>query len=278
MRTNDLVVQSILTRMKEMEISGKPFYWVRPWTGGAKFPVSYRTKKPYRGVNIILLDSGEYVTKKFLLQHGGSLKEGALPRFIVFFNVLKCKKLKPDDREKYIPFLRKYEVFDLEDTEGLESHYPATTIEHDATQSEVLAWDLINRWIKEKQIRLEFIQNGGHCFWDHRRNLLRTPEREEFNSLYSFYSALFHEIVHSTADDLGRKPSIEKYSEEELIAQIGSQMLLNHFGFIPKDDDFDNDVNYLRGWSSALQGNVSIISAGNKAQKAFDYLIEGVCL
>ena len=40
--------------MNEAKASGKPFHWVRPFTGGAPCPISYTTQQAYRGINRLL--------------------------------------------------------------------------------------------------------------------------------------------------------------------------------------------------------------------------------
>ena len=46
------------TIIKKLESGVIP--WYKPWTGGEA--VNYITQKPYRGINRLLLDSGEYLT------------------------------------------------------------------------------------------------------------------------------------------------------------------------------------------------------------------------
>lgn len=65
------------------------------------------------------------------------------------------------------------------------------------------------------------------------------------------------------------------YSKEELVAQIGSQFLLNQFGIIPKDEaEIDNDIAYIKGWAEHLEDNrTEIVKASYQAQKAVEYFI-----
>ena len=62
MNVYEIITQRILDRIEDAKISGKMFHWVKPWNGGAPFAVSYTTGNPYRGINRMLLDAGEYIT------------------------------------------------------------------------------------------------------------------------------------------------------------------------------------------------------------------------
>ena len=89
-----------------------------------------------------------------------------------------------------------------------------------------------------------------------------------------------HEIIHSTSKglnrDIGAEFGSEKYSKEELIAEIGSQMALNVFGIVPEtEEQFNNDVAYIQGWAKYLKDNKKqILIASGKAQRAVEYFME----
>jgi antirestriction protein ArdC len=64
------------------------------------------------------------------------------------------------------------------------------------------------------------------------------------------------------------------YSKEELIAEMGSVFLCNEIGI---DATFDNSLAYLKSWLGKLKDDVKLlITAAGKAQKAVDYILEGV--
>ena len=100
--------------------------WRRPWHGTQDGAISYTTGKPYSLLNQILLGkSGEYLTFNQIVQLGGKLKKGAKSGLVTF-----CKsytKEIPSENEgedatqvnKYC--LRYYNVYHLEDVEGIDS-------------------------------------------------------------------------------------------------------------------------------------------------------------
>ena len=59
------------TIIKKLESGVIP--WYKPWAGGEA--VNYITQKPYRGINRLLLDSGEYLTFKQIQDLNGILQK-----------------------------------------------------------------------------------------------------------------------------------------------------------------------------------------------------------
>src|ERR1700733_11738344 len=81
------------------------------------------------------------------------------------------------------------------------------------------------------------------------------PKKKSFKSLESYYSTLYHELVHSTGAEkrLGRKTltdmvpfGSESYAMEELIAEMGSAYLCRFSGILP--NEIKNTVAYLDNW------------------------------
>ncbi|MNW32224.1 DNA primase TraC [compost metagenome] len=100
--------------------------WRRPWINGGA--VNWKTQKPYRGINVFLLDPGEYATYKQIAEAGGRVKKGQKGHFIVFWTWLEKKSDDEEEKTKRIPFLRHYIVFEInKQCEGL------TFIDHQRT-------------------------------------------------------------------------------------------------------------------------------------------------
>ncbi len=264
------VVNLILQRMEEKEAEGKPFFWVQPWTGGAKVPMSWVSQKPYRGVNALLLENGEYLTKKAIRKYGGRLKEKAMAHTIVFFT-----KFRREEDDRLLSVYRHFTVYHIDDVDGVETHFPPQEHQFEVEYEEVdLALETV---CKNMGFTLNKVKGTSRCYCNTTKKLLQVAEKHSFSSVYGYYSAVLHELVHATAPSLQRKHSgtrqKERYSQEELVAQIGSQMLLNWFGIVPEPGDFENDVAYIAGWSSFLkERRKAIFVAGTQAQKAFDFI------
>lgn len=72
--------------------------WRRPWRSGAA--VNWTTQKPYRGINTLLLDAGEYATFKRITEAGGTVKKGAKGEIVVFWKWLEKENEDTGELEK----------------------------------------------------------------------------------------------------------------------------------------------------------------------------------
>jgi antirestriction protein ArdC len=102
-----------------------------------------------------------------------------------------------------------------------------------------------------------------------------------FISSDDYYKVFFHELVHSTGHkDLLNRNTLNatnsnktKYSQEELVAELGAMFLTNILGLEPKDDD-KNSQAYINGWIKHLKNNPrEIVYASSQAQKAVEYIL-----
>jgi len=106
-----------------------------------------------------------------------------------------------------------------------------------------------------------------------------------FNKIESYYSTLFHEIVHSTKspERLMRtnkmKKRYAKYAAEELVAEMGACILCAELGlnYFRK-----NTISYLKGWLSSAVKNSNrteddiLLEAYGYAVDAVEYLLGGI--
>ncbi|SEI03580.1 protein of unknown function [Halobacillus karajensis] len=63
----EMITNQIIEKLEQGVIP-----WRKPWVNG--IPVNWKTQKPYRGINTMLLDGGEYATFKQIKEAGGSQK------------------------------------------------------------------------------------------------------------------------------------------------------------------------------------------------------------
>lgn len=295
----EVITQTILDRIKEAEKDGKPFFWVRPWTGGIKYPASYTTGKPYQGINAVLLEAGEYITYKALMEYKGSLskedgekiqiKKGCHKVPVYFFGSadridrygIPVSKVVNGChvQDKYF-FMKYYSAFHIEDIEGLPSHYPAEHFKHTPSENEMKLEYFIKAYARGEGLSIDIVKDGAYCFYSQSEHKIRVPAQSGFKTAYGYYASILHELVHSTVKGLKREASGKftraLYSREELVAEIGSQILLSHFGIIPEGDaEIDNDIAYIRGWAEHLNDNqTEIVRASCQAQKSVEYFME----
>ncbi|MCP1137532.1 zincin-like metallopeptidase domain-containing protein [Paenibacillus polysaccharolyticus] len=247
--------------------------WRRPWRSGAA--VNWRTQKPYRGINAMLLDVGEYATFKQITEAGGTVKKGTKAEIVVFWKWLDKKNEETGEDEK-IPLLRYYKVFNIAGT-GLESKRAAASpVDHDPIED---AERLVSGYTDRPPIRYA----SGRAFYRPSEDVVSVPPLVDYQQAEEYYCTLFHELVHSTGHSKRLKRPLDEiaafgdevYSREELIAEMGAAMLCG----VAKIDNhtIENSASYINGWVRKIQEDDKrlVVQAAGIAQRAADY-IQGI--
>jgi len=109
------VTEKIIEQMEKGVIP-----WRKTWKG--QRPVNWMSQKPYRGLNRLLLDGGEYITFKQCAENKGKVKKGAKANMVIFWKWYE-KETEEDGEKKteHLPVLRYYNVFYISDCLGIES-------------------------------------------------------------------------------------------------------------------------------------------------------------
>ena len=123
------ISQQIVDALK----SGDTLPWRQPWLNdpNAGLPTNAVSTNRYSGVNPILLEisrmrqgfqSKWWATYRQIQQLDGNVIRGEKGTQITFFKSITVKKQKTtaEEREKTIPLLRTYYVFNIEQTNGLD--------------------------------------------------------------------------------------------------------------------------------------------------------------
>lgn len=279
------VYEQVTARIMELLETGT-VPWKKPWRSseGARNLIS---KKPYRGINQFLLNCSPYASPYWLTfnqarQKAGQVRKGEKSTPVVFWKWVNTVR-NPDDsddpenesRLTKVPLLRYYNVFNLDQIDGIDPPEEEQVINQFAPieQAELLMQNLPNKPV---------IQYGGDtaCYSPILDNI-KLPNREVFKSPEEFYSTAFHELSHATghALRLGRKGITDPtffgshdYSNEELVAEFSASMLCGVAGIEQKT--IKNSAAYINGWLKALKKDkkLAIIAAG-QAQRAADYIL-----
>ena len=273
-KVHDIVLEKILQQMEKGKIP-----WVKGW--GNNPPINYVTRKPYTGINILLLSKGgEYLTFNQIQKFKGKIKKGAKAEIVVFFKPYTkiVEEKDPEtgeiiEKEKELLVLRYYHVFHISDTEGIPSKLKK--IEHNPIEE---AEKIIKGYKDAPKI---IHDDPDKAYYNPAEDLINIPDKGLFHDIHQYYSTLFHEIIHSTGhpNRLGRFKENEKhifgsetYSLEELVAEIGAAILCEHAGIT--EVTIKNSTAYIQAWLKQLQNNKSwIFTAAGGAQKAVDYVL-----
>lgn len=243
-----------------------------PFSNG--IPRNRVTGKAYRGINLWLLESGEYATFKQIQELGGKVKKGAKSKTVVFWKLLEIEDEETGEEVK-IPLMKQYKVFKIgEDTEGIEPSEENKRYEHEKIQE---AEEIIANYPNKPK----FTRKQGKAYYSPIDDVVNIPPIEDFKDVNRYYSTFFHELVHSTGAEkrLNRdgvakfdKFGSEQYSKEELIAELGASMLCGMLGL--EKHTLDHSASYIDSWISVLENDhTMIINSAQQAQKAVDYIL-----
>ena len=146
---NDLYTEVTARIIGALEAGVAP--WVRPWSTGADtLPVNAGSRRPYRGVNVLLLElEAQANGYRQALELGGQVRRGGHGVTMVFWKLRKVSATAdaypaeddPDLPERVIPLLRAYTVFNVAQVDGLPaelSTVPSPTWEPEARAEELL--------------------------------------------------------------------------------------------------------------------------------------------
>ena len=139
MSTHDLY-QSITDKIiAELEKGTVP--WIRPWTGEADpIPRNALTQRPYRGINTVLLGleahcqgygTQQWLTYRQAQQLGGQVRKGEHSTLIIYYETKLVEKAAEEPladgsepEKRYIPLIRIFNVFNLDQIDGLPAQEP----------------------------------------------------------------------------------------------------------------------------------------------------------
>ena len=265
-----LVTDRIIAELKKGNIP-----WKKPWTGIRSGAYSRSTGKPYSILNqMLLMKPGEYLTYKQAQAAGGTIKKGEKSQIVVFWKPLEVTKENDDgsSTKEMIPILKYYNVFHIDQCEGVKPRFAQEDFRpvNPITEAEAVLSGYSER--SGCSIRNE---RQDRAFYRPSTDCIVLPMREQFPQIAEYYSTAFHEATHSTGHTsrLNRLNTSaffgsEDYSKEELIAEMGSAILMNELG-IETPDTFRNSAAYIQGWLKALEDDSRlIVSAAGKAEKA----------
>ncbi len=278
MNIYELITKKIIEELEKGIIP-----WRKPWISDT--PKNLITKKEYRGINRLLLstisnkfNNSYFVTFKQINEIGGYVKKGEKGHIVVFWKVFNNDEIEEKEEiekndKRFV--LRYYTVFNLEQCWIPEEKKPKNEINNNVFEIEKCE-NIINNMPKKPVIKYGYNQ----AFYNFDSDYIGMPSKEKFISMESFYSTLFHELVHSTGHEtrlnrkmVGKYENKEIYSKEELIAEIGASFL-NDIAEI-RNVNFDNSVAYINSWLKALKNDKRlIVMASNQAQKAVDFILD----
>ena len=279
MNRND-VYEYVSSRMIERLEQGEI-----PWINTRAKPLlcarSFTTGKQYKGKNAFLLTMANgaspfWATFATVKAAGGTVKKGSKSQIAVFWKLMESKEVDSESGEKkHYPVLRYYNVFSLDNVEGVK----CPLLDEINISDPIEAAESIIAGYTDKPA-INFGQSG-RAFYSPAEDRIVMPQRSHFNSAAAYYRTFFHEISHS----VGAKSRLNRWSEldtqnfgreeygfEELVGELAAAMLLAHAGLY--EDMEEKSASYLSNWKHALQADSKlIVKAAGAAQRAVDYIL-----
>ncbi len=272
-------MSKVIYEMITNQIIEKLEQGVVPWhdTENIGKAVNWKTQKAYRGSNAFLIPDGEYVTRKQLAEAGGKLIKGEKYTPVIFWKLHTIED-QESGKEKSIPIIRFYQVYNIHQCTGIESKRGNQECADD--DSIQLAEELIEKYSDMPKI----VEDIDRTYYDPETDTIHIPSASRFAEIEQYYVHLFHELAHSTGHHkrLDRKGITdelvaygdESYSREELIAELATAMLCGLCGM--SNATIDTSATYIDEWIKKLKEDPKLIAtAGAQAQKVCDY-IQGI--
>ena len=283
-----MITDKVISMFKNAKASD----YHRPWKDDAFFiPINFDSKKPYRGVNRLLLQerigfAGAFRNPYFLTfnqikKHGGRLKKGTRGYEVVYYSIryivpadkntgrkaysstntqkvidYLAKNKLSEDIVTRIPMIRYYNVYNGASIEGIDFQLDKLQIGRavpDTASENQAAALIVENYPNPPAIKHE----GNRAYYSPSGDYVKMPKKEQFDSINDYYRILFHELTHSTGHDKRLDRGIhlmlekEDYAKEELVAEFGAVFLSAWAGIMWYTNK--NHAVYLKNWNSAIK-------------------------
>ena len=252
--------------------------WHKTWKASTTMPRNLINKKPYRGINVLLLFGRSYESPYWLTIRqanalGGKVKKGEKACPVVFWKRLAVED-KESEGKKLIPLLRNYFVFNVAQCEGLKNGHPAA---NGANELPRKPEEIVANMPQRPTIKDGFTK----AFYSPAEDYVGMPGMDRFEGAAQYYAVLFHELVHASGHQnrLNRPTLTEKggfgsdpYCREELVAEIGAAFLCGEAEI--GERTIHNSAAYVAEWLKRLKEDKKlIVQAAAQAQRAADFVL-----
>jgi|GEM_PF-1223201 len=263
----------------------------------SKTPFNPLTDKKYKGSNNLRLSTSaliqnfkdpRWMTFNQAKEKGYIIKKGAKSTSIYYyqymdrltkkpFDVRRIENLAEEEREKYkkenvYSLLKKYNVFNAEQIDGIEKYQD----EIDISKRN----DILEKILSNSEASIYYDQTEK-AFYNLKKDTIHLPGKENFTNIENLYSVALHEMAHSTGHEKRLNRNMEgtfgdkDYAKEELIAEFSSVFMQQEINLKIDDRQLENNAAYIKSWNNVLKENPEILfEAIKEAQKVNDYILE----
>lgn len=259
--------------------------WIKPWDESGevqRFPINLISKNDYSGVNVPILWMSQFAGKhkspywmsfKQAKDKGGHVTKGEHGTTVIFYKMLKKDTGEVngsgDKVINSIPLLRSYNIFNLDQIEGIE---PPTALDTD----DFTPVQRAERMLKGSNAKLNIYGKESH--YNATTGVVTLPDRNRFKSSGDFYACALTELVHWTRakNRCDRAPYNHgeyrmQVAFENLVAQLGSTFLMSDIQL--QGNGFDGSTSTIEAWIDLMDGDKkAIFKASAQAKKAYMYI------
>jgi antirestriction protein ArdC len=258
--------------------------WQKGWVTDGIWPSNPVTGTVYKGINSVLLgimqevrgySSPYWVTYKQMQAAKASFRADGIATGqglpVVYWNQIIRPDEKDPDKVKRFGYYKGWTVFNLDLIEGIAT--PCGVTREPITLDDAL-------------LTLQKGYDGGpkirhipsaQAYYTPATHVITLPEVSQFTSPLAYGETLSHELCHSTGHEslLDRKlvgwNCQQDYAKEELVAEIGAAIVMQHLGLEP---EIKRMADYVNGWKKAITDDPKmLVSAGSKAQHAANMVL-----
>lgn len=276
--TKDIDIQQEITNRIINDLEAGKLPWDKPWM--SSLPMNLCTKKPYRGVNVLVLmseaaahgyKSQYWLTYKQAVELGGTVRKGERGTHVVFNQpfIKETEKEDGETTERKLWLMRYYTVFNADQVDGIEKAVEKFV------EEELEEIPDAEKTIKATKARIEF--GGDRACYTPTLDYILMPPKNKFKSQVGYYGTVFHELVHWTGHEKRLKRDVmnsfgsEKYAEEELVAEMGAAFICAAH----KIKYTAMHAAYVANWLKVLKDDKrAIFKAAGLAQKAMDFILK----
>jgi len=237
-----------------------------PWhTTWNEVPSNLLTKRPYRGINVLLLAVKEYNRNYFLTESqieriGAYIYQGQKPHIVI--DGIGFRSLRP------------YEVYNIEQCGDI----PKIIVPRCPQQTSSV--EKCKRIIEGMEHCPRIVHGDTIPYYDLSEDIITMPSMRYFATKEEYFDLFFKQLVaatkHWTRLDRRDDSILEQFfpeimAIEELVIEIGSWYLRSHVGLEVK---LSSDDNYICHWIEMFKKNACLVfEAAEMAQEAVEFIL-----
>lgn len=256
--------------------------WKLSWADKG-LPINLYSGKPYRSINLWLLNAVGYHDNFFLTAQqvqkvGGSVRADEQPNLAVYWHWSDAKHddLKFETPEKPTATLKCYYLFNISQCKGIPDEIIPFRVPH--KQNPIDRCEAVmNEMPNPPALRIQGCESHYQPVYD----MITMFEPEKFPSFEYYYATLFNRMILSTGhrNRLNRKAyqgdemkELLPFTLEALTAEIGASYLCSNCGIDPWN--FENRIEYAQGWIERFKKDSRcMVYAALQALRAVDYIL-----